>query len=397
MWPRLLHLVLVVLAAVVSAAASAPAAHSQDLAAHIDSLSAFDHATRTTAARLLRRTPAAEAVPALVAAARGHADQFVRYRALVIVTSFDAGETPDLMGSLLGDRNDRVREVVYRWLERHPDPALRPTLLAALETEQADFVRPALVRAIASLPADDLVQRVLITEVGRGFDFFRGAVIEVLGQRRARYAVDAIAAVAAPDGPLQDDAVLALGRIGDPRALKVLGSIETPAPGVAPVIRAAECLLALPDAQGDPVRRQGSGDGCAAQIDRLAGEARKPDARSETVRAALSALTALAEDHPAARVALLQLAAAGTLRGEVAVALSAVALRRPADTPAWLAGLADEARTLGIELLREGFERLEEDFAEEQFVAAARATYWMADAGSTARHVTAALIDRLGF
>ena len=396
MSPRLLHAVLVVLAAVVSAAASAPVAQSQDLAVHIDSLSAFDYATRTTAARVLRRAPAAEAVPALVAAARGHADQFVRYRALVIVTSFDAGETSDLMRALLGDRNDRVREVVYRWLERHPDPALRPTLLAALETEQADFVRPALVRAIAALPAGDLVQRVLINEVGRGFDFFRGAVIEVLGERRARYAVDAIAAVAALDGPLQDDAVLALGRIGDTRALKVLGSLEKPAPAVAPAIRAAECLLALPQAQGDPVLRQG-GDGCASQIDRLAGEAHDSNARSETVRAALSALTALAEDHPAARVALLQLAGVGTLRGEAAIALSAVALRRPDDTFAWLAGLADEKRTLGIALLREGFERLEEDFAEEQFFAAARAAYWMADEGSIARHVTAALIDRLGF
>jgi hypothetical protein len=50
-----------------------------------------------------------------------------------------------------------------------------------------------------------------------------------------------------------------------------------------------------------------------------------------------------------------------------------------------------------VELLREGFESLEEDFAEEQFFAAARASYWAAPDGAATRTVAATLIDRLEF
>jgi hypothetical protein len=362
-------------------------AQGADLQRHIDSLSAFDYATRTTAARMLRRAQAAEVVPALAAAARGHADQFVRYRALVLLTSFNARETPDLVRSLLTDRNDRVREVVYRWYERHPNPEFRTTLIAALETEQADFVRPALVRAIAALPPDELVQRTLVAEVGRGFDFFRSAVIEALGERGAAYAVEAIAAVAALDGPLQDDAVLALGRIGGEagsKALAALASVEQVSPGADAARRAAQCLL---------------GKECASQIDWLAGAAENAAGRPEASRAAVGALAAVAQEYPTARLVMLRLGTTpgGRLREEAAMALSSVALRRQDDTVAWLAAISEEERTLAIDLLREGFERLEEDFAEEQFFAAARAAYWQAEEGSTARGVTATLIDRLEF
>jgi len=374
---------MVVLAAAVSEAAPLTPAQAVDIARQIDNLSVFDYATRTIAARQLRRAPSTEVVPALVAAVRGHSDQFVRYRALVILTSFEARETPDLMRSLLRDRNDRVREVVYRWFERHPDPGLRAMLLAALETEQAEFVRPALVRAIAALPPDDLVQRTLISEVGRGFDFFRGAVIEALGERRAVYAADAIASVAALDGPLQDDAVLALGRIGDTR-VSTLSSIEKPSPDVAAAIRAAECLLT---------------SDCGAHIDWLTATARNPAARPDAIRAATGALAIIAQEHPAARGALLHLGgiAAARIREEAALALSALALRRSDETMAWFVGAASEEQARAIELLRDGFEQLEEDFAEEQFFAAARAAYWTADEGSPARGAAATLIDALGF
>ncbi len=357
---------------------------SADVQRHIDSLSAFDYATRVTAARLLRRAQAAEVVPALAAAVRSHTDQFVRYRALVLLTSFNARETPDVMRGLLTDRNDRVREVVYRWYERHPDPALRTTLVAALETEQAEFVRPALVRAIAALPPDELVRRTLVAEVGRGFDFSRSAVIEALGERRATYAADAIASVAALDGPLRDDAVVALARLGDDRGRKAVASAEKLSPGVDAASRAAQCLL---------------GSDCASQIEWLTGAARSAAAQPDAIRAAAGALAAVALEHPAARAALLQLggAPAGRVRDEAAVALSSGALRRPDDTLVWFARLGEDERTLAIELLREGFEALEEDFAEEQFFAAARARYWKADEGSAARGVAATLIDRLGF
>lgn len=375
---------MVVLAAVLSAVEYSSAAQAVDLTRHIDNLSALDYATRTAAAQRVRRAPAEEVVPALMAAVREHADQFVRYRALVLLTSFNARETPDLVRSLLTDRNDRVREVAYRWLERHPDPAVRQMFLAGLETEQAEFVRPALVRAIAALPPDEFVERALLAEVGRGLHFFRSAVIEALGEQRAAYAVEAIASVAVLDGPLQDDAVLAIGRIGDERGKKALASIEKPSPVVAAAMQAAECLLA-----GE----------CAPQIEWLARTARSEPGRPEAIRAATLALAAIGHEHAAARTALLQLGAGTTarLRDEVALALSTLALRRPAETVAWLTAAADNERTLAIDLLHDGFESLEEDFAEEHFFVAARAAYWQAAEGSEARAVAATLIERLGF
>ena len=355
-----------------------------ELAGHLDSLSAFDHAVRTTAARALRRAPAADVVPALTDAVRAHADQFVRFRALVLLTAFNDPGTADLIRSLLGDRNDRLREVAYRWFERHPDPGLAGPLVAALETEQSEFVRPALVRAVAALPRSDSVQRALLAEVGRGFDFFRGAVIDALGQHRATYALDAIAAVASIEGPLQDDAVLALGRIGDPRARAALSGLQSPSPEVTVAVQAAECLL------GDP---------CASRIDWLARQARQPAARPEVVRAAVAALGQLASQDPDARAALVSAAdgAVGRLRADVALAVSAWALRQPEEMIAWMSQLPDTAGTAVMGLLREGFDRLEEDVAEEQFFAAARTAYWAAPDGSAVRRATATLVDRLEF
>ena len=103
-----------------------------DLSRQIDTLAAFDYAARMNAARLVRRAASTEAVPALSQAARSHKDQFVRYRALVLLTAFRDPGTPALMQSLIGDRNDRIREVVYRWYEQNPDPRAIPGLLAAL-------------------------------------------------------------------------------------------------------------------------------------------------------------------------------------------------------------------------------------------------------------------------
>jgi HEAT repeat protein len=373
---------IVVLAAVGSLAAQVPA--DTDVKPHIDNLSAFDYSTRMNAARMLRRTDPAFAVPALVNAVRSHTDEFVRYRALVVLTSFNDRGTPTLMRALLSDRNDRVREIVYRWFERNPDPALTASLLGALNTEQSEFVRPALVRAIAALPVNAVVEKALVGEIGRGFDFFRSAVIDALGEHRAAYAVDAIAAVAAVDGPLQDDAVLALGRIGDRRALATLAAITTPSAALTPVLQATQCML---------------GSMCEARVEWLITAAGSVAARPEAVRGAIAALGALAQQDAAARAALMKLAqrAPERLRSEIALALSGVALRQPDAVIAWLASAADDERTRAVDLLREGFESLEEDFAEEQFFAAARAGYWNAADGSAARTIAAALIDKLEF
>lgn len=356
-----------------------------NLTVSINNLAAFDYATRLNAARTVRRAPSVDAVPALAQAARGHADQFVRYRALILLTAFDDRATPGLMRTLLADRNDRVRETAYRWFERRPDPALAETLLAALNTEQAEFVRPALIRAVAALAPEDRVRRALTAEVGRGLDFFRSAVIEALGEHRAAYALPALASVAVVDGPLQDDAVLALGRIGDARAVPTLASVTDGSREVIPALQAAQCLL---------------GDACDARIAWLAQAAVTPPTHPETARAAVAALGAVAsQGHAAAIAALVGLKndEAGRVRGDVALALSGAALRRPNDIVLWLGRAEGTDRASGIDLLREGFEGLEEDFLEEQFFAHARAAYWNAPEGSATRTLAAALIDQLEF
>ena len=96
----------------------------------------------------------------------------------------------------------------------------------------------------------------------------------------------------------------------------------------------------------------------------------------------------------------MTLAGAGSdrLTHESALALSGVALREPAQMLGWLLSIRDDAeRTRAIELLHEGVESLEEDFAEEQFFAAARAAYWMEPEGSPRRSVLATVIDTLDF
>ena len=70
-----------------------------------------------------------------------------------------------------------------------------PALLKALEREESEFVRPALVRALAAQGSDPRVRETLLVEVGRGQDFFRSAVIEALGDYRAAYAVEPLMAL----------------------------------------------------------------------------------------------------------------------------------------------------------------------------------------------------------
>jgi len=373
---RLAFAVLTVLVAASSAAA-------QDIKTILSRLSAFDYATRMDAARTLRRLPGPEVVPALTEAARSHADQFVRYRTLVLLTGFRDPGTPQLMQSLIRDRNDRVREVVYRWYEQHPDPRSVPGLLAALETEQAEFVRPALVRALAAHDDNAAVQRALLAETARGLDFFRSAVVETLGEHKAMYAVDAIARLAAVDGPTQDDAVLALARIGARQWVPLIKELMLAADAV-PARHAALCLL---------------DDDCPAQIIALSATLRNANAAPAVTRAAAMALGAIAEEgHDSALAALLTLSGqtSGRIRDEVAAAFASAAISAPETTVTWIDASADR-RAAAAELLRAGFELLEEDFAEEQFYATLRAAYWGAPESSPTRTITAALIDRLEF
>jgi HEAT repeat protein len=237
---RLVSAALFTLLICAGVAAQAPVS----LSTQISNLSSLDYSTRTKAAQAIRRLPPAEAVPALVDAVKKHGDEFVRYRAFIVLSSFNDRGTAELVRGLLRDANDRLREVAYKWLEAHPDPGMVPTLLNSLLSEQAEFVRPAVVSALAAVGEDARVQKALLGEIGRGLDFFRGAVIEALGRRRAAYALDGIAPVAKLEGPLQDDAVIALGRIGGPRALATLTALaaDSPSPALALTLRASRCM-----------------------------------------------------------------------------------------------------------------------------------------------------------
>ncbi len=108
---------------------------SADLQLAIDNLGKIDYDVRTGASRVVRRTRPALAVPALVDAAARHADGYVRYRALVLLTGFNDSRTTASMQSAMASPNDRLRAVAYGFYEHNPDPRLGPRLLAALDTE----------------------------------------------------------------------------------------------------------------------------------------------------------------------------------------------------------------------------------------------------------------------
>ena len=364
--------------------AMAQVAPGADLKTLIGSLSSLDFATRTDAARLVRRAPATTAVPALTDAVRRHPDEYVRNRAFILLSSFNDKGTGELVRSILGDRNDRLRESAFKWLEQHPDPMLAPRLLAALQTEVAEFVRPALIGALTAVDQDPQVQRALIAEAGRGLDFFRSAVVDSLGRRRAAYAVEAIAPITGNEGPLQQDAILAIGRIGGPKADGILGALSGVPPEVQATVRAATCL---------------AGKDCATQVAALSTAATAASARPAVVRAAIAGLAAVAESGN--RSALQALLDIGTrvpaLHDDVALGFSSLALRRPPTVLDWINAAPEAARTTAIALLKDGFESLEDDFAEEQFYAATRAMYWQAADGSATRTLMASIIQQLEF
>src|SRR6266508_3129312 len=141
-------------------AAPQPVSAAQ-LQAAINKLGDLDYATRTEASRTVRRSPSAQAVPALIQAVAEHADGYVRYRALVLLTGFNDPRTKDSMRESLSSPNDRLRTVAYSFFERNPDPAMVPPLLTALDKELAEFVRPALVRALAANGTDPRVRQAL--------------------------------------------------------------------------------------------------------------------------------------------------------------------------------------------------------------------------------------------
>jgi HEAT repeat protein len=382
-------LALVAAAAAFAQEPPAPQAVSPaQLSAAIDDLGKLDYDTRVAASRTIRRTPATQAVPALLLAVGEHADGYVRYRALVLLTGFNDPRMKDAMRESLASPNDRLRTVAYSFFEHNPDPAMAATLLAALDKEQAEFVRPALVRALAALGSDAGVQQALVREAGRGEDFFRSAVIEALGDFRALYAFDALTAIARQDGPLQDDAAIALGKIGDERALETLAVLQRSAPrNRQPSVAAAICLLGI---------------NCESHMLFLTETLKFADANAgfqDLLRGAASGLAAIAlSGREEAARSLLDIGIPerdDSTRAPLALAVATVALR---NTDLLLSILEQHAsRGEALDLITEGFDMLEEDLDKERFFARARRSYWAAAEGSPTRALMQTLIGKLDF
>jgi HEAT repeat protein len=342
---------------------------------------------RMNAARALRRAPAASVAPALIHAVESHPNAYVRFRALVLLTAFNDARTAALVGDILSNPNDRLRAVAYMYDEHHPASGTIPTLLQALDREDSEFVRPSLIRALAANGGDPRVRETLLQEVGRGQDFFRSAVIEALGDYRATYAVEPLLQIARLAGPLQIDAVIALGKLRDQRAMETLAALQRSAPRESqPVIAAAICLLGI---------------NCDAHLQYLIETLKYADGNpgyQELLRNTVTGLVVLANSGDAH--ALTALFDVGTPsvdppRAPMALGVGTVAIR---NAPLMLSFLERYAgRDAAIDLVAEGFDMLEEDYEEEGFFAAVRHGYWQAPEDSATRKVGQTLIDKLEF
>lgn len=390
--PVVLLIVSAIAAASAAVAGSAsgpqePPVAAEALQAAIDQLSSLDFTTRMNASRTVRRAPAAQAVPRLIEAVTAHADGYVRFRALVLLTGFNDPRTRSVVLPLLTDANDRVRATAYVWLEHHRTPEAIPDLLKAVEREESEFVRPALLRALAAYGDDARVKTAMKQLVNRGEDFFRSVAIEALGDYKGGYAQAELARVARLDGPLQDDAVLALGKIGDKASLQVLAELQRSAPReVQPSIAAAICLL---------------GVNCPTHTSYLADTitfAAKNSGFQELLRAAAGGLAAIAARGDEAALQILTdlgTPARDPARAPIARGIGLVALRNP-QLMLRAAAREPEARGL-VELLREAFDGLEEDYEEEQFFVRVRRAYWQTPEGSPERRAAGQLIQQLEF
>jgi HEAT repeat protein len=329
--------------------------------------------------------------PLLEQAAREDKDEYIRFSAFVLLSGINEAAMNRLAVDALGDRNDRMRTVAYQWFEHNPRRDVLPRLLSALTTERSEFVRPALTRAIAAHGADPRARTALRPLVMRGEDMFRGSVITAIGDYDGGYALQDLIAVAKLEGPLQDDAVTALGKIGDGAARGVLAALQASGPReLQPTVSAALCLLGLD---------------CAARLTYLKealGFAAATDEYQPLLRGAVHALALLATDGPdvVKGPALEALFTAGgpapeTARAPIALGLASVALQS-ADVVLTVLDTRVDAVAAG-ELLRDGFDMLSEDFEEERFAIAVRRAFWAAAEGSARRQRAATLIDMLEF
>ena len=213
------------------------------------------------------------------------------------------------------------------------------------------------------------------------------AVIEAIGDYKGAYALPALVEVAKLDGPLQDDAVLAIGKIGDKKSLETLAALQRTAPRkVQPSIAAAICLLGV---------NCSSHQGYLEQSLKFSME---NDGFQDLMRASASGLAALALAGNAEAVSLLVengVTSHDPARAAIALALGTVALR---NTPLLLKVFqARPDPKPAILLLGESFDMLEEDLEEERFYVTVRRGYWAAPANAPSRKLAESLIQTLEF
>jgi HEAT repeat protein len=359
----------------------------EQLKTAIDHLGTVDYAVRTAAARTIRRAPVATVVPALIEAIGNHADGYVRYRALVLLSGLNDSRTHDVMVQSWSAKNDRLRAVGYAYFEHNQDPLLVPRMLDALATEASETVRPSLTRTLAAYSTDVRVREALSGLVIKGQDYFRSAVIEAIGDYKGAYALPSLVQVAKLDGPLQDDAVLAIGKIGDKKSVDLLAGLQRTAPkAVQPSIAAAICLLGI---------NCSSHQGYLEESLKFSMET---DGFRDLLRASTAGLAALAAGGNTD--ALSQLIDYGgpsrdPARAAIALGIGTIALR---NTPFFLKALqARPDPKPAIVLLGEAFDMLEEDLEEERFYVTVRRGYWAAPENSPARKLAETLIQTLDF
>ena len=359
----------------------------------IDQLAEFDYAVRVEASRALRRADPDVVHPVLLHAVEHHQDSYVQFRSLVLIYGLDLPNVDKVFSGALNSSNDRVRASAYEYFETFPSPDVGSQLLAALDTETSEFVRPYLVRALAANDDDSSVRERLVQDIHRGQSYFRGAVIEALGDHRALYAVDSLIPLIAEDGPFRDDALLALGKIGDRRVIQLLRQLQRDNDAkIQPIVSAAACLLDV---------------GCDGQLSYIVDTLRygiepSNENNQELIRNASIALSVLATDgQQRALDALFELGvnASESVRAPIALALGKVALRNPQIVQNTLVDAASEATMPEAELLllRDAFDMLDEDFAEERFYVLMRQGYWEGFGSAKARAVAAAVIRVLEF
>jgi HEAT repeat protein len=392
----------------------AEAVSIQQVKAAIDRLGDLDFSSRMKAAQTVRRGPGALASPALVEAVSSHTDGYVRFKALVLLAGLNDPRAKPLMLDALRDPNDRLRSTAYAYFEDHPSADALAFMLPAYEREQSEFVRPSLTRALAAasmsratagtplgrplargagaragVPADNVtrLQTLMRQAVTRGQDLYRSIAIEALGDYKATYALPDIVKVAALDGPLQDDAALAIGRIGDKSGLEALAAMQRKASKtLQPTIAAGICLL---------------GVNCESHVGFLVQTLRfavKNVGFQELLRSTSTGLAAVAAAGNAD--ALTALAEAGIpardpARAPIALAVGEVAIRNPAFLLRWFETRQDQPDVAS--LLAESFDMLEEHYEEERFYVTVRRSYWQAPDGSATRRAAGALIGKLEF